>query len=101
MEEMLKILLDNPDTLSATIKKYIDKYKPMVYDIAGEVLNVYKDFSDNKEYPATVAKVRKNMYDAYIDAGFTEEQALALMLNDNLQLMKNMEKINSSASKSK
>lgn len=28
------------------------------------------------------------MYDAYISVGFTEDQALALMINDNIQLIK-------------
>ena len=39
------------------------------------------------------------MYDAYISVGFTEEQALALMINDNIQLMKNVKQISSSSNK--
>lgn len=33
------------------------------------------------------------MYDAYCEAGFTEDQALALMINDNLKLMDNVKRI--------
>lgn len=32
------------------------------------------------------------MFDAYVSVGFTEDQALALMINDNIQLMKNIQK---------
>ena len=39
------------------------------------------------------------MYDAYVAVGFTEDQALALMINDNLQLMKNVKNISNSSSK--
>lgn len=90
MEQILKLLLENPNTLMPVIKKYINSYKPMVYELAQEVVEVYKDYSNNTEYPAIVAKTKKNMYDAYIAVGFTEDQALALMINDNIQLMKNI-----------
>lgn len=93
MEELLKLLMKNPDMLMPVIKEYIEKYKPIVYDLAQEVVEIYKDYSNNTEYPVTVAKVKKNMYDAYVSVGFTEDQALALMINDNIQLMKNMKEI--------
>ena len=41
------------------------------------------------------------MYDAYVSVGFTEDQALALMINDNIQLMKNIKQISNSVNKSK
>ena len=87
--------------LAPIIKEYINKYKPMVYDLAQEVVEVYKDYSNNTEYPTIVAKTKKNMYDAYVSVGFTEDQALALMINDNIQLMKNIKQISNSVNKSK
>ena len=33
------------------------------------------------------------MFDAYIGVGFSEDQALALMINDNIQLIKNMKQM--------
>lgn len=40
------------------------------------------------------------MFDAYVNVGFTEDQALALMINDNIQLMKNIQKsVNNAATK--
>lgn len=88
--------MKNPDTIMPLVKELINKYKPVVYELAQELVEVYKDYSNNTEYPATVAKAKKNMYDAYVSVGFSEDQALALMINDNLQLMKNVKQISSS-----
>ena len=99
MEQILRLLMENPETLTSVIKEYVNKYKPVVYGLAQEVVEIYKDYSNNTEYPAVVAKTRKNMYDAYVSVGFTEEQALALMINDNIQLMKNVKQISSSSNK--
>ena len=41
------------------------------------------------------------MYDAYLAAGFNEDQALALMINDNIQLMNNVKKLSSKSTSSK
>ena len=95
MEKLLELLIENPDMLMPIVKEYITKYKPVVYDLAQEIVEVYKDYYNNTEYPAIVAKTKKNMYDAYVNVGFTEDQALALMINDNLKLMKNIDKVSS------
>lgn len=100
METILKLLFENPEMIMPTIKEYINKYKPIVYGIAQEFVEIYKDYANNTEYFATVAKAKKNMYDAYVNAGFTEDQALALMINDNIQLMKNVKQISGSVNKS-
>ena len=92
MDELFKVFLESPEAGFVLLKSMIEKYKPMAYEVAGIVMDVYKDFANNTEYPATVAKVKKNMYDAYVAAGFNEEQALALMINDNIQLMNNIKK---------
>ena len=95
MEKILELLARNPEMIMPVVKEYIAKYKPLVYSLAQEFVEVYKGFSENKEYPEIVAKTKKNMYDAYINAGFTEDQALAFMINDNIQLMKNIKQISS------
>lgn len=99
MDKILELLMSKPEMLAPIIKEYINKYKPMVYDLAQEVVEVYKDYSNNTEYPTIVAKTKKNMYDAYVSVGFTEDQALALMINDNIQLMKNIKQISNSTNK--
>ena len=97
MEKILEFLMENPDVVMPVVKEYINKYKPVVYELAQEVVEICKDYSNNTEYPAVVAKTKKNMYDAYVNVGFTEDQALALMIHDNIQLMKNIKKISSSS----
>jgi len=99
MDKILELLMSKPEMFVPVIKEYINKYKPMVYDLAQEVVEVYKDYSNNTEYPTVVAKTKKNMYDAYVSVGFTADQALALMINDNIQLMKNIKQISSSTNK--
>ena len=99
MDKILELLMSKPEILVPVIKEYINKYKPMVYDLAQEAVEIYNDYSNNTEYPTVVAKTKKNMYDAYVSVGFTEDQALALMINDNIQLMKNIKQISSSTNK--
>ena len=51
------------------------------------------------KFPTIVARTKKNMYNAYISVGFSDDQALALMINDNIQLMKNIKESSSNRSK--
>lgn len=92
MEEILKVLMENPESVGVIVKTYITKYKEPMYDILKELMVIMKDYSKNTEYPAICAKIKKNTYDAYVNAGFTEDQALALMINDNIRLMENIKK---------
>lgn len=101
METILKLLAENPESLGIIAKTYIEKYKKPVYDVLEEAMAIAKDYSENAEYPAIVAKTRKNMFDAYVNVGFTEDQALALMINDNIRLMENIKKLARNASSKK
>jgi hypothetical protein len=92
MEEILKVLMENPESVGVIVKTYITKYKEPMYDILKELMVIAKDYSENTEYPAIQAKTKKNMFDAYVNVGFTEDQALALMINDNIRLMENIKK---------
>lgn len=87
MEKILELLMSDPEAIMPIVKEYIEKYKPTVYALLQEVMELRKDFANNKEYPSTVAKIKKNQFDAYMAEGFTEDQAIAFMINDNLKLM--------------
>ena len=95
MEKLIEVFMESPEAGFALLKGMIEKYKPMAYEVADIIMDVYKDFANNAEYPIAVAKVKKNMYDAYLAVGFNEDQALALMINDNIQLMNNIKKLSS------
>lgn len=92
METILRLLMENPENLGEVVKSYITKYKEPVYDVLKELMVIMKDYSENTEYPAICAKIKKNTYDAYVNVGFTEDQALALMINDNIRLIENIKK---------
>ena len=96
MEELLE-LLQNKETISAMI----DQYKDLVYFVAGELWKVYKDYVANDEYFDTCAKAQKKMFDAYQANGFSEEQAMQLLLNRNLEISKMCNSYNSSVSKTR
>ena len=101
MEELITAFMESSEAGFALVKAMVEKYKPMAYEIGNIVLDIYKDFSNNQEYFETVAKVKKNMFDAYIEAGFSEDQAFALIINDNIQRLNYLKKqsLKSSATK--
>lgn len=101
MEELIKVFMESPEAGFVLLKSMIEKYKPMAYETASILMDIYKDLANNTEYPTARAKIKKNMYDAYIAAGFNEDQALALMINDNIQLMNNVKKLGSKSTSSK
>lgn len=97
MEKIFELLMNNPEVIVPMVKGYIDKYKPAVYGVLEELHNILKDYANNKEYFKTIAIARKNYFDAHVEVGFTEDQALAIMLNHNLELMENIEKASTEA----
>lgn len=89
---------ESKDTsLDDMIKEYINKYKPTVYMVFKEMLEIMKDFVKNDDYYKVVAENKRNMYNAYVKTGFSEDQAMALVLNDNLQLMKSIQNAKTTA----
>lgn len=100
MDVMTKLMLEemlsgeSEDTsFDDIIKGYIKKYKPTVYMAFNELVKVMNDFVKYDDYYKVVAENKRNMYDAYVKIGFSEDQAMALILNDNLQLMKSIQKV--------
>ena len=61
MEKLLELFMKAPEEAIDVIKEGINQYKPLVYDLLHEILKIGEDYADNKEYPAKVAKQRKNM----------------------------------------
>lgn len=97
MEKLLGALLENPETASVIISGAVEKYKPILYAVCREFLNIMKDYANNDEVFELQAQLKKKSHDAYMAAGFSDEQAMALLLNDNLRLIQNMKKISTSA----
>ena len=89
MEKLFELFMSEPDMAVPMVKACIEKYKPAIYALLQDLLEIYKDYANNTEYTAIAAKAKKNMYDALVGVGFSEEQAMALMINDNIKLMNN------------
>lgn len=100
-EKLLELMFENPEIIPTLIPELVNKYKPTIYNIFNEIHNIMKDYANNTEYFETRAKIKKQQFDAYINAGFTEDQAIAFIINDNLKLMNNMNNINKSIHKTK
>lgn len=94
VEKLIELMMENPETIPMLIPELVNKYKPIIYSIGEEIHNILKDYANNTEYFKTSAKIKKQIFDAYIDAGFNEDQAMAFMINDNIRLMDNIKNQN-------
>lgn len=86
---------DSLTSLLPLISEIIESYKPFVYGLLQEVVKIYADYANNTEVPALNAKVSKNKYDAYVAAGFTEDQAFSLLMKDANQSAKSSAELSS------
>ena len=98
LSKLLTAMID-PDSLPETINEYTEKAKPLIRATGKAVLDIYEEVASNERYPMIRAMSAKKMYDAFVGVGFTDDQALALMINDNIQLMKNIKDAGVNASK--
>ena len=101
VEKLIELMLENPENIPMLIPELVNKYKPIIYSIGEEIHNILKDYADNTEYFKTNAKIKKQIFDAYIEAGFNEDQAIAFMINDNIRLMDNIKSQSSKISTQK
>lgn len=89
-QTLLNLLGENPEALADIIHAYVEKYKPAAYKTVGELYSILRDLILNEQLPKDSAKSKKMTYDALIAEGFDADQALALMINDNVRLMNNL-----------
>lgn len=100
-EKLIEMVISNPKMATPMVSELVDRYKPLLYGVCEELFNIYKDYSNNTEIFATVANTKKNQYDAYVNVGFTPEQAMSLVLNDAKRLKERLSKVGSNAKVSK
>ena len=101
IEKLLVAAMTDPDGAIEEVGGYIEKYKPVAYKALKYFVDIYADYVNNRQWSGLVAKAKRNMFDAYVGVGFTEDQAMALLLNDNIRLMENIKKTSNSTSKSR
>ena len=101
LDKLIEMMFENPETVPVLIPSLVEQYKPTIYAICNEVHNMMKDYANNTEYFETNAKIKKQQFGAYVKAGFSEDQAIAFMINDNLKLMENIKNQSSKINTSK
>ena len=81
LPSLLPMILGSPESMQEIVHSTVEQYKPVLYAVLKELNGLYEDLAENKGYYATQAALKRNMYVAYIDAGFTEEQAMVFLLD--------------------
>lgn len=97
---LMQALID-PEASTKTLHNIVEKYKPLLYGICTELQSMLKDLTNNDEWYTTNARNYKQYYDAYMNAGFTEDQAFALVVKDSTVYSNITKSISSSAKKSR
>ena len=80
---LLSTLIGDPEMLGETIRNAVSKYKPTIYALLDELFTCYEDLSNNQRVFAAHAQMKWNAYAAYLDAGFTKEQAMLLLFDSD------------------
>lgn len=97
IEKILELAMQDPELALTVVHAYIEQYKPIVYGLCKELAAVYEDYANGCDpICEATAKIRSKAMNAYIcNNGFTREEAMALLLNDNLNLYKQMKSTSS------
>jgi len=103
LKNMLELVLlgdDNQDgdTLETVIEALAEQFKPLLYTLAREGFEVYKDVVNNDDYFEQRAQMKWKLFAAYLDAGFREEQAMMLILEAD-SMRRSVEQVVSSSLK--
>lgn len=100
-EKLLELMFESPETIPVLIPSLVEQYKPTIYSVCNEFHKMMKDYANNTEYFETCAKIKKQQFDAYVNIGFSEDQAIAFIINDNLKLMESIKNQSSKINTSK
>ena len=82
----------DPSKCTESIHELVEMYKPMLYGICADIFGIMKDLNRNDEWFAENAMYDKKLYDAYVNAGFTDEQSYELLVRDKIVRAENMKK---------
>lgn len=84
MKELMKLIemLKNPKELNEFLTMIVETAKPILYHAGAEYAGIYKDYVNNEEWRNLRAKEKYLIFKAYMDAGFTEDQAMSLLLTE-------------------
>lgn len=78
MNELLTALLSSPEQIT----EIVSEYKPLLYAVFKELFGIYKDLLANDEWFETSAKYDRKKFNALVAEGFTEDQAMEILITD-------------------
>ena len=96
---ILSSISGDPEIMQEVIRNIVKQYKPIVYTILQELFEVYKDLANNEEVFKAQAKMKSNAYRAYMEAGFSSEQAMLFLLDSDITRKKILHQIASTGLK--
>ena len=95
MNELLNQILENPEMIPDMIREY----KGIIYPICKSLFGVFEDLVNNDHFFTTEAKFVKKQYDALLSAGFTYDQAMAIIIADKKSSSESLQRITNSLGK--
>lgn len=84
-ETIIKKIMEDPKLAASFLSPLIDHYMPLLCMAEDELLKIGIQLQENyvnSGYALASAKARKAKFDAYMEAGFTSDQAMSLLLTD-------------------
>ena len=97
MEELLSVLIADPENTMKEIQEGVDKYMPLLRMVGRIVLNVYGEYVGCDELFERNAELQKKKYDAYLKVGFSEDQAMELLIDETARLSRILQSTKASA----
>lgn len=92
LDNLLVQAMVDPSKCTESIHELVHMYKPMLYGICADFFGIMKDLNRNDEWFAENAMYDKKLYDAYVNAGFTDEQSYGLLVRDKIVRAENIKK---------
>lgn len=80
-EGFLSTLLSNPQIAQEVIRNLASQYKPVIYSVIKEGFEIYREFTGNTEFFVAKAQAARNTFEALTSKGFSEEQAMLLLID--------------------
>ena len=84
LKELLELmdLLKDPTKANGLITTVVSTMKPILYHAGKEMTEILRDYVGNDEWKKLQAQHKWKTFEAYKEAGFTEDQAMSLLLTE-------------------
>lgn len=70
-------------------EKAVSEVQKQIAPVVLMIMGMMESFADNDRFTRTQAKLARNLHQAYLDVGFSKEEALQLVLADKKSLSSN------------